>query len=316
MLINKFWQTYLALHGSKQVWIAYSGGLDSRVLLELAVRTLADHDLQAIHVNHNLLPASSNWVEHCRQTCASLQIPLHVAEVTIDVNSGASVEALARAARRKVWEQLLPSGASLLLAHHQDDQTETVLQRLFRGAGPTGLSGMATRSKFGNGWLLRPLLQVSKQEINNFAREQNLQWITDPSNQNVKFDRNFIRHELLPLIAQRWPAVSQNIVRSAELCREEAALLADNNALPLAALAGSTANSLAVPKLLQLSLTRYCAMLRAWLRSHNLPVPSRAHLQRIHREILQAAPGSKAGIKYGDYQIYRCKYDLCLRRIN
>jgi len=196
----------------------------------------AQYSIQAIHIDHGLHPDSAQWAKHCQQVCDHLGVTLHTVRVAIDLNSGDSIEALARAERRRVWQELLPAGAALLLAHHHEDQAETVLHRLFRGAGPTGLSGMAEQCYFGKGQLLRPLLTITKQEIVEFTQSQiscngntNVHgiahWIVDPSNSDSKFERNFIRHEILPKIKQRWPKVAANIARSAALCSEQTQLV-------------------------------------------------------------------------------------------
>lgn len=220
---------------SAQVLVGYSGGLDSTVLLNLLVGLVAPNRITAVHVNHGLSPQADEWETFCRQQAMQLQLPFVAQKVSVK-NLGQGIEEAARDQRYQVFEQYLPAGGALLLAHHQDDQQETLLLRLLRGAGPKGLGAMDQRRRFGEGWLVRPLLQASRRALEEYATEHQLSWIEDPSNQDTHFDRNYLRSKVLPLINRRWPGASQTMGRSAHLCRESDALLTDLAQLDMAQL--------------------------------------------------------------------------------
>ena len=310
--VDWFYKTYVKLNGTNNIWVAFSGGIDSRVLLELCLQltqVYPKYKLQAVHINHGLHQNASTWTKHCQEVCANLQIPIQIFNVNIKKN-GESLEALARQARRNIWQELLPKDGSLLLAHHQQDQAETILQRLFRGSGPTGLCGMAKYCEFGKGILLRPLLDITKSQIINFAKTNDLTWIDDDSNQDHKFDRNFIRHNILPELTNRWPAVINNIVRSGELCRENILTidLVIQDLLPT--LEGSSPKTLSIPKLLNLSTAHYNEVIRTWLNNLQYPLPSRSQLARIKQEVILAKSSSNPVLNFSTYKIRRYRDDL------
>lgn len=272
----------------KDVYIAYSGGEDSRVLLELCKDNLIKIcNLKAVHVNHGLHKDSDKWEQDCIDVCKQLKIPILTKKLKMKPISGESLEKLARDLRRKWWAEILPKGAALLLAHHLQDQVETVLHRLFKGAGTLGLGGMQEKSKFAAGWLLRPLLSIEKKQINDFATEKSLTWINDPSNQDDSFDRNFIRNNLLPEISTRWPAVQKNISRTSQICLEESNLLQEVYKAKLGYYQGSVADTLSIKKLSALALADFKQVLRVWLQAHDLHL-SNVKLEQIHQEILLA----------------------------
>ncbi|MEX0584581.1 MAG: tRNA lysidine(34) synthetase TilS [Natronospirillum sp.] len=193
------------------VLVAYSGGLDSTVLL-WAAHTLWPGRVKAFHVNHGLQAKAEAWVEHCRLVCQSWNIPLTVSVPTL--GTGASVEAQARTARYEVFADALSDGQRLLLAHHRDDQLETMLFRLVRGSGIDGLAGMPARRSLGAGELVRPWLDLPQSELTAAAEYWRLNWVDDPSNRDRQLERNFIRYELMPLLRSRWPSVDDALARS------------------------------------------------------------------------------------------------------
>ena len=198
--------------------VAYSGGCDSHVLLHAlaGVREQLAAPLAAIHINHRLSEQAGAWAEHCRRICTALDIPL--VEVTVHAHPGLgeSPEAAAREARYSAWRELLQAGEGLLLAQHQDDQAETLLLQLLRGSGPKGLAAMPPMTDFAAGWLGRPLLGQSRAALCRYAREQALDWIEDPSNLDTDLDRNYLRHELLPVLQARWPSAALTLSRAAD----------------------------------------------------------------------------------------------------
>ena len=186
--------------------VALSGGLDSTVLLHLLVQLRKTHSLPpitAVHVHHGLQAAADAWPAHCQALCKGLGVPLQV--IAVQVQAGASVERAARDARYQAFTAISGAGEVLLLGQHRDDQAETLLFRLLRGAGVSGLAGMPRQRRLGAGHLCRPLLDVSRAQLESYARAQGLSWIEDPSNSQTDFSRNFLRHEVLPVLARRWP---------------------------------------------------------------------------------------------------------------
>ena len=263
--------------------VAFSGGLDSTVLLHLLAELRCSVELpplSAIHVHHGLQSGADAWVEHCRAQCAALGVPFAVRHVR--VAAGASLERAARAARYAAFAEVLGRDEVLFAAQHRDDQAETLLLRLLRGAGVRGLAGMHASRPLAAGWLVRPLLGVGRTELEAWARNRRLAWIEDPSNRDTTLARNFLRHEILPRLARHWPATSAVLARDAEQLAEADALLGELAALDLQAATVPARPpwlrlpSLALAPLRRLSAARQRNALREWLRDLTLP-PEREH---------------------------------------
>jgi len=208
-------------------WVAYSGGLDSSVLLHAlhACRDRLQAGVGAVHVNHGLQPHAPEWEARCRQVCETLGIRYASLSVDAAAAPGESPEAAARAARYAALRRWLPAGDCLLTAQHRDDQAETLLLQLLRGSGVHGLAAMPLVNVFGNGLHLRPLLDYSRADLHAWALASGLEWIDDPSNLDDAFDRNFLRAGVLPVLRQRWPAAAVSLARSAAHCAEAAELI-------------------------------------------------------------------------------------------
>jgi tRNA(Ile)-lysidine synthase len=210
------------------VTVALSGGVDSAVMLHACATLREQSDVpfsvNAIHVHHGLSPNADEWLAFCHQLCMQLQIPFQYQKVNIQVAPRQSLEAVARNARYAVLDKLAPAGSLVLLAQHEDDQAETVLLQLKRGAGPKGLSGMAERfTKSSSVQYARPWVNtgVGKQEILSYAQEHELKWMEDESNKDTSFDRNFLRSDIMPVLKDKWPQISKTISRSAWLCASQ-----------------------------------------------------------------------------------------------
>ena len=242
------------LHPHRQLLVAFSGGLDSTVLLHQLV-LLREQDpsltLRAVHVHHGLSAHADDWVAHCRQICQQWQVPLVVHHVTL-ARGGLGVEAHARAARYQAFQDTLNAGEVLVTAQHQDDQCETLLLALKRGSGPTGLSAMAPSSAFAGSRLLRPLLNETRESLRQWALAHQLSWIEDESNQDDTYDRNFLRLRVIPVLRERWPHFSEAVARSASLCAEQEQLLDEMLAAELASLVAED-GSLAIAPLASMS---------------------------------------------------------------
>lgn len=261
-----------ALSSASCLLLAFSGGLDSTVLLsllcELRDSGLLDVPLEAVHVNHGLQTEAAAWEAHCRQVCETLRIPFHVRRVKVDSSAaGSGLEAAAREARYAVFRDLLPEAGLLLQGHHLDDQSETLLLHLLRGSGARGLAGIPVSRALGRGHVLRPLLHSERSSLLSHAQARSLVWIDDPSNADPVFDRNYLRQSVLPLLKQRWPAVLDNVARSARLFTETEQLLEECAALDLQTVAGSTPWRLALAPLQGLPEARQRNVLRYWIRS-------------------------------------------------
>lgn len=254
--------------------IGFSGGLDSTVLLHLLAELAKRENLpplNAIHVHHGLQAVADAWPLHCQQVCEALGIPLQV--ISVQVKSGASLEQAARDARYAAFSQRLAEDEVLLTGQHQDDQAETLLFRLLRGAGVRGLAGMPVSRALGQGYLLRPLLSISRDELEAYAREHHLLWVEDPSNEDAHYSRNYLRNQVLPVFRSRWPQATASIARTAAHLDEAQQLLEELAQADLALAESSHAfnwlklPSLALPSLADLSPARQRNALRHWLAS-------------------------------------------------
>ncbi len=284
------------------VLMALSGGLDSRVLLDILVRlqNILGYQLHAIYVHHGLSPNADAWAEFCKTTCLTSNVPLKVAYVQVDKTAGLGVEAAARQAR---YAALSAESADFIaLAHHQNDQAETFLLQLFRGAGVKGLSAMLAVDAPRR--LIRPLLNVPRSSLAQYAAENNLQWIEDESNEDKRFDRNFCRKALIPVIQQRFPHVADTLTRTA-MHMAEAATLLDELAEQDASLCVESAQ-LNITELGKLSLARAKNMVRWWLISHHYLPPSSARLHEMLEQLLSAKPDANLKVTIGG--------GACLRR--
>ena len=242
--------------------------------------------LAAIHINHQLHLDANVWEQRCRQRCQEWDIPFISHRVKVDPQ-GEGPESAAREARYGVFLQLLEEGDLLLLAHHQDDQAETLLLRLMRGCGVQGAAAIPEQRPLGRGWLARPLLDSSRGQITHYAQQQQLSWIEDPSNSDHRFDRNYIRHQLMPQLQQRRPGVAAVLARSTHHFGEAAQLLAQLASEDLQRLSSDGA-TLDCTLLAAMDEARSRNLLRYWLAQRQLTVPSSAHLHCILHEVVGA----------------------------
>jgi len=279
------------LSATSTVWVAYSGGCDSHVLLHLLAELRQRHtfELKAVYVNHGLSPNAVAWGEHCQIVCANLNVELVSLQVDATPKNGASPEAAARNARYQAITDLLQTNEYLCTAHHQDDQAETLLLQLLRGAGPKGLAGMPQASVLGKATQLRPLLGFSQAQLKAYAEQHGLHWIEDESNSDTGFNRNYLRHEIMPLLRQRWPSADATITRSANNCAEAAALIDVLAEQDYQQVKAEDSTELLISRLLELDKARLKNVLRYWIRRADLPLPSDKKLQHIISDVLQAA---------------------------
>ncbi|WP_336218590.1 tRNA lysidine(34) synthetase TilS [Citrobacter amalonaticus] len=300
-----------SLFSSQQILVAFSGGLDSTVLLHQLVQWRAQQpalSLRAIHIHHGLSSHADEWVTHCETLCAQWQVPLVVEHVTL-ADAGLGIEAHARQARYQAFAGALLPGEELATAQHLDDQCETFLLALKRGSGPAGLSAMAAVSSFAGTRLIRPLLTQSRNALEQWAREHQLRWIEDESNQDDAYDRNFLRLHVLPLLQQRWPHFADAAARSAALCAEQESLLDELLAEELSGCI-TVNGTLALTPLMGMRDVRRAALLRRWLAKQNAPMPSREGLARIWQEVALAREDASPCLRFGDFEVRRYQEQL------
>jgi tRNA(Ile)-lysidine synthase len=292
--------------------VAYSGGLDSHVLLHALVKLreqLPGLGLCALHVHHGLNPNADQWVAHCQAVCAALQVEFHCELLSSAPAPGDSVEAWAREARYAAFAQRLKAHEVLLTAHTEDDQAETVLLQLLRGSGPKGLAAMPQLQTFASGYLLRPFLNLSRRQLYEYAHQYGLKWIEDDSNSDMRFDRNFLRHRIIPGLRERWPQAAKNISRSAQHCAE-----ASLNLHELASLDLTTpfTELLPIERLQVLSPARQRNLLRHWLVSLGRRLPNTRQMQRIQQDLINGRVDSQPQISWDGWIMRRYRQHLMM----
>lgn len=308
-------QAFIRDYGFERTyWVAYSGGLDSQVLLWLCanLRKIHPFSLRAIHVHHGLSPQADAWAEHCARSCEQAEVEFSCHRIDARPPEGESLEAYARQRRYAILKEVLNPNDILLTAHHQDDQAETVLLQLLRGAGPKGLSAMPKVKPFGVGLQARPLLEFTRAELKAYAEAEQLQWVEDELNQDSAYPRNFIRHDLLPLIKKHWPTASKTLARSAENCAEAQDLLDYFADQDLTQMCGSKPGTISVKRLLELSPSRQRLILRKWFDSQGALMPNALKLHQIQLDVLQASQDSNPCVSWGRVELRRYQDNLYL----
>lgn len=268
--------------------VAYSGGLDSCALLcaLAALRTRQGFALRALHVNHQLQPRASAWAHQARANARRLRVPCEVLTVRVERIRGESMEAAARAARYQALRSALTPKELLLTAHHQEDQLETVLLALLRGSGVRGLAAMSPISSLMQVPLLRPLLPVARAQLEHYLRKRGLEWCEDPSNADERFDRNYLRRAIVPLLRSRWPAAASTVSRSAVHLRQARDLLEQMGHQQLRN--ARDGRTLRVSVLRRLPIAERINALRVWLVEQELPAPDYARMREIAGPMLSA----------------------------
>jgi len=295
----------------KTYWVSYSGGVDSHLLLHLlaSVKKQLSAPLKAVYVDHGLQSASKDWVNDCAAICETLSVPLSIITLNLDKNSKQSTEALAREARYTSISKLIGDDAMLLTGHHGDDQLETMLIQLFRGTGVAGLASMSLirdlNKGLSNAQLVRPLLGIPQQQILDAANELKLTWVEDKTNQDRAFDRNLLRHEVIPIIKKRWPGILKTTERVANNMAEASELLNDLAQIDLKKHLCNTPYQLDITELKKLSKARQGNLIRLWIKSLDLIPPDHIHLQRILNEVIDARQDAKPEVDWSNTQIRR-----------
>jgi len=288
--IYQFVHNFLKAFPTQPLIIAYSGGVDSQVLLQvihqLKVNAAITNDVSVCHVNHGLSPNAHEWQNFAEQQCVQRTLPFLPLSVSLDLTQGRSVEALARDARYQALINVSSLPVVILTGHHLDDQAETFLLAMKRGAGVKGLSSMNEISTLEQHVLGRPLLGTSRQDIVSFAKDNKLDWIEDESNQNNTYDRNFLRNEIIPQLVERWPSIASTISRSAQHCQQSQTLLDELAEIDYQTCINKKDKSvLNIPNVLQLSEARFNNLFRYFLTTLQRTMPSAAQLNQIRRQM-------------------------------
>lgn len=283
-MIDADWFEILAVH--ERLIIGFSGGLDSTVLLHyFAQQTSLRDKLLAIHINHGLSSHAADWAAHCRVFSERCQVPF--IDIKVTVTGCSNIEEQARMARYNAFQTYMKANTALITAHHQDDQAETFLLNLMRGSGISGLSAMHAVNRLAAGFLYRPFLNISRQSLHDYAKAHQLTWLNDPSNENMRFTRNFIRQQLLPLLEQRWPSSPKTLARTALLCQQT-----QSNLDALAQIDypehAQPKPRLALETIADLPEARQHNVLRYWLKKNKVRPLNWKTFQRLVSEVIAA----------------------------
>jgi tRNA(Ile)-lysidine synthase len=291
--------------------VAFSGGLDSTVLLHLLSRLRETDELaslSAVHVHHGLQPQADRWVDHVQDYCRALDVPLIVERIQVDP-MGEGIESAARKARYAALVRHLEQGGMLVTAHHRDDQAETFLLQLMRGAGVRGLSSMPMMAPLAGGWHLRPLLDIGRETLHAYALAHGLHWIEDPSNADPRHARNLVRHRIFPVLHTHWPKAEATLARAARRMAVTEELLGDLGRLDLEAARSDQVDRLDAMELARLPDQRLFNAVRTWLIELGLSLPPEPRLAEIRR-MLDARADALPVIRWPGSELRRWREGL------
>jgi tRNA(Ile)-lysidine synthase len=288
--------------------VGFSGGADSYALLH-ALTSLdgLGREVIALHVHHGLQPQAEEWALRCADVACQTGAQFQLLRVSVQRMSEQGPEAAARSARYEALAQQMRPGDVVLTAHHRDDQAETLLLQLLRGAGPAGLAGMPPLVPFGKGWHARPLLGQTRETLQEYLKRRGLGWIEDPSNSSLDPARNYLRHRIMPALQARWPATGRTLARAAGHQAETLELTAALGRIDMEAVAADEPGALSVSALRALSRARLHNVLRVWLTDKGLPAPNAARLEQVRSRVLAAATDAQPHLRWpgGELRRYR-----------
>ncbi|QJC28183.1 tRNA lysidine(34) synthetase TilS [Enterobacteriaceae endosymbiont of Plateumaris braccata] len=308
-------KTQFILHKFQKILVAYSGGLDSTVLLYNLVKLRKIYPyikLRAIHVNHNLNFYSNQWSKMCFLQCQKWNIPFICKNIILNKKQG-NIEEKARLERYKIFNDFIENNEIIVTAHHLDDHYETILLFLKRGSGLKGLSGISQINIINKLRLFRPLLDISRKELLHYAINNNLHWVEDQSNLNNKYDRNFLRNVILPQIHNRWPFFKKSVLKTSSICREQEELITELLNSVMKRLIQSN-NSLFFIPLYKFSIVKRNSIIRKWIEFNQCQMPSKKILSIIWKNIVCSKSDYKSYLKIGIYQIRKYNFHLfCIK---
>jgi tRNA(Ile)-lysidine synthase len=296
-------------------WIGFSGGADSTALLQAMheCRERLTAPIRVIHFHHGLQPEADAWQEHCRAFCAERDLQYRAERLDIDTRGGCSTEEAARNQRYRAVAAMLGEREMYLTAHHAEDLAETLFLNLMRGSGVEGLAGIPVLRSLAQGWVARPLLNVYRQELEAFLLQRDIGWMTDPSNADTAFDRNYLRHELFPLLERRWPGLVRRLSRTARNAR----ITADAMAMFIENQSGELLRDwLRMPlrRLLDLEPQMQTLILRQWLRRHEVPMLPEQRLREFLLQLSKAGADSRAEVRWEGWMLKHYQSDLWLHQ--
>lgn len=312
-LLDRFSKQITSLMNTNRVsgWcVAFSGGLDSRVLLDLLVASSTALPIRIVHVHHGVSNFADDWAKFCQATAESYSGNIEAVIQRVTVDATGSFEESARKARYQVFESTLRPNEVLLMGHHLNDQTETFLQRLIRGSGLTGLSGIPKARALKQGLLFRPLIDESREELKTYAQNRELQWVEDESNVSEAYDRNYIRHQILPNFITRWPRFLNSVARTIKVISQDAESLAYYRDQWLAQRQSSLA--LDLKALSKLPESEQCGLLSHWVRKCSGYSLSNEQLRVLLNEVIHSQQDAKAVLRVGESEYRRFQHRLYL----
>ena len=278
---------------NKKIYVAYSGGPDSSALLYLLHQNNINN-FEAIHINHNLSKNAFQWQSHCEQVCESLKVKLHVESIEI-TPEGDGLESAARKARYDIFSKYLNFNEQILLGHHSNDVAETFLLRLFRGTGVDGLDGLAVKRKVGEGYLVRPLIKFSKDQILDYLKSNNIKYINDESNFELEQDRNYIRNTIIPAIENRWNKASSRIAKTSGFVKDRNS---SYEYLFNTKFQSLISNKIKVKELKKLDEVFIIDILRMSLKNLGIAMPSKKIIDEIIKTFIKSNPGPKSEVSW------------------
>jgi tRNA(Ile)-lysidine synthase len=303
------------LPAPKKYWIGFSGGADSTALLQ-AMWECGENltaPIHAVHFHHGLQDAADAWQDHCSTFCQEREIPFLSQKLDIKPAGRSSLEQEARNCRYRAVAKILANQDMYLTAHHAEDQAETLFLNLMRGSGIEGLAGIPVLRNLESGWVARPLLERHRMELEQFLENRDIAWLTDPSNEDIAFDRNYLRQELFPLLEQRWPGLVRRLSRTARNARVSASAMAmfiENQSGDLI----RDKFKMPLQKLLELEPEMQTLIVRQWLRRREVPVLPEARLKEFLDQLAGSKLTSQAEVQWEDWMIKRYQRDLWLHR--
>ncbi len=305
---DTFISTLKSCPATGKFWIACSGGMDSSVLLHLfySSKSQVNKPIEVIYVNHGLYKNSVDWGDFCKEQCQRYEIPFTQLDISEKCPKGISIEAWAREKRYSLIAQTMNKNDVLFTAHHQDDQVETFFLQALRGAGPRGLASMPTIKKIANGFHVRPLLHYKRSEIQCYANNNSLVWHDDNSNSDTRYDRNYLRHKILPEIEERWPAYRETISRMINHQKEYKTVL-DEIAYSDMKRALHNNVSLNLDVIQKLSIERQKNLIFIWLDEMNLDSPGSKHMEHIISDLVCSTSDKLPCVNWKDIEVRRYK---------
>lgn len=294
---------------SGKIWIAFSGGMDSCILLHLfySNKNKINQDIEVLYVNHGLQKEAGDWGIFCGKQCKQYGLAFTQLQINNDCPTGESIEAWAREKRYFLIEEKMNRNDVLFTAHHLDDQVETFFLQALRGSGPRGLASMPAAKKYRNVFHVRPLLNYSRDELKLYAENHNLVWQDDKSNLDVRYDRNYFRHKIMPVIEERWPSYRDTISRLIKHQSESKALLDEVGHDDLKFVQHKSTMNIDVEKLKELSVERQKNLIFIWIKELGLKSPGSANMQQIISDVIHSAIDKAPCVSWKNVEIRRYK---------